>query len=76
MGATKPQPDARMAEIERQKRAAMDARDLETYDLYAAIGRELEQLRVVGSTAAAVYEGGDENAWMALFDALSDAGLL
>lgn len=68
--------DKAMTEIELQKRAALDARDLDTYDLYAAIGRELEQLRVVGQAAAAVYEGGDENAWMALFDALSDAGLL
>lgn len=68
--------DVVMIEIGKQMRAAMDARDLDRFDLYAAIGRELEQLRVVGQAAADVYEGGDENAWMALFDALSDAGLL
>lgn len=69
--------DATMIEIEKQIRAAMDARDLDTYRLYTGIERELTHLRVVGKLAAQIYENhSDMEAWESLFEALSDAGLL
>jgi len=69
--------DAAMHEINTQIRAAEDARDLRTLNLYTTIRRELTQLRAVARAAVRVYAGADpEESWMALFDALSDAGLL
>ena len=69
--------DPAMIEIEKQQRAAYDANDYATLELYLAIGSELKRLREVGSVAARVYEDhSDENAWWQLFEALSDAGLL
>lgn len=69
--------DTTMIAIEKQIRAAMDARDLETYRIYTGMKRELQYLRAVGKLAARIYEDhSDSEAWEQLFEALSDAGLL
>lgn len=75
--ASESPPDAAIVEIKTQQRAAYDANDTATLDLYLAIERELTQLRAVARAAARVYEDAlDTDAMMALFDALSDAGML
>ena len=69
--------DEAIEELEAQKIAMFAAHNLKLYDRYAAIQRELEQLRVVGKHAARIYKDhSDEEAWNLIFIALSDAGLL
>lgn len=59
------------------KRAAWESHDLELFEFYIGIERELERLRVIGRIVAAFYQhvSGDD-AWNDLFNALADAGLL
>lgn len=69
--------DPIMAELKAQQRAAWDARDLDTFGLYHAIEMEITELRIVGRAVASLYKNtSNEDAWNALYEALSDAGLL
>ena len=76
------QSDIGLAEIRRQKQLAFDARDLVSYLIYSCLLRDLER---AGGFTAPVSSGlakhlyadnQDEEAWIALFEALSSAGLL
>lgn len=59
------------------KRAAWEDRDVDSFDFYSGIEWELKKLRAVGRTVASLYKNtSDDNAWSALYEALSDAGLL
>jgi hypothetical protein len=69
--------DRILQEIASQKQEAWDARDLETFDLYHSIEFELVKLRAVGKAAASLYKNtSNEQAWDAMYEVLSDAGLL
>lgn len=65
----------RLAEL---KRIAWDIRDLDLFDFYNGVERDLERLRAVGLLVASIYQKGgySDEQWSALFEALSDAGLL
>lgn len=57
---------------------AFAAGDVDLADFYLATDRELTILRALGKVVGRMYQKGglnDEN-WQALFEALSDAGLL
>ena len=69
--------DPILAELKLQQRAAWDAHDLETFDLYLKIEHEIGNLRAVGRAVASLYQHtSSEEAWEALYLALSDSGLL
>lgn len=70
-----------MTEAERLnalKRAAWNTGDLDLYDFYSRLGCELGRLRIVGKMVVSIYQkaGYSDDNWQALFEALSDAGLL
>jgi hypothetical protein len=62
--------------IARKEQARTDS-DLEEFVFYSEVQRELELLRLAVRFAARLYHNtGDDGAWNALYEALSDTGLL
>lgn len=59
------------------RQQANETNNFADYLFYAAIERSIAQLRAIGQIAARIYhDHSDEAAWEALYEALSDAGLL
>lgn len=64
-------------QIKERKVDAYRNQDLDEYAFYSNVARELALLRLAVAMAARLYKNtGDDGAWNALFDALSDTGML
>jgi hypothetical protein len=64
----------RFAELKRQ---AWEDRDLDLFEFYSSLEYELKCMRAVGRACAGLWRhGGNDATWNAMFEALSDAGLL
>jgi len=74
METMKEQIENWLADLKLRARGDMD---MQAYAFYSNVEREIEALRAVGSIAARLYnDASDEEAWNALYEAISDAGLL
>lgn len=63
--------------IEERKTVAHLNQDLEEYVFYSSVEREFKILRLAVTMAAKMYKNtGSDEAWTALYEALSDTGLL
>lgn len=61
---------------ERQKRA-FDDRDFEEFNFLTDLESRIRSAAIVGKAIAGLYKNtSDDNAWNAMYEALSDAGLL
>jgi hypothetical protein len=64
-------------QIQRRKGAAYQVAALDDYVFYASVERQLALLRLAVTMSARLYKNtGDDGAWNALFEALSDTGML
>lgn len=63
--------------LKEYQRLAWEDRNMEFVDFYISIERRLRELIVVGKAIGSLYHNtSDDNAWNAMYEALSDAGLI
>lgn len=69
--------DTTMELLEERRDAAYDRRNLARYAMWSRVITEVTNLRAVAAAAARVYhDHSDDDAWAALFDALSSTDFL